>query len=1243
MNPGESRTISLGQAAVLTGVPSTDLQQGHEFAWGPGMQWRIDRVGDQDVRMTRIAHVVRSAGQFRPGVRDVKAVTTEGPTQFQSGDTEESRATKFFTEGVPEAGWPAPGALPFARPQIGPMVDPSHQHHATPARGIVERVDVLGPQHTSEHPSSEPRLKDRPGAGHAFWSSKVSRLVRATQSYALAHEIRDLAEQINPHDLIEQGTYSDVIILERAGQLIQEAVAAVKRLTAIGTGGAAVTAKDKLFYDHRAPRSEVDIARAKQISEADIARAKQGDAEWLEAVKHIPIEYAKRKKSIDDWWGRLHDMYGGIGAKEASIVKANAPLPMTVSTHAEAQALLDAGFSIVIGGDHQEAVAAAVANAKDQGKEAVFITDLRTPGKKYYFALVKGLYERKDAWAAAISTSGSILRTAFSHVEFATQEGDHRDLLKALTDFLNSRFVSQEQMEVQIEKLTTDWAAANNLRVDFIGNVAKIYDASFMRWPIKGSMRVTEASMIRKSESLPSDPLEAYLVTALWSTSDESTPQGGLPLDRNYTIADVVPEARAAAEADLNDFLKRATTLIEGQNLAKVAYHFWLTRNRHGAGFWDGDYPEKIGKQLTDLAHGFRELDPYVGDDGKIYGFGEKFVKQAAARPKIRKPVFYDDQEYRLEVWQERDRLHIGLERVQDDATVADWWDEDAAQMFEDGFFKHSGIFGKLDQNDRVLFQSVIDYAKSVGLIAPRPTDAALYIAVNPSLKQVKISDDKAKMPKGVGVDLRTDAGVAEIPEGQWGLDTSSITDNPRAIASAWEDEGYMVDLSELIEYRTASTIRRVAGLGDIPIKSFAETLAFVERNASNPSAYLLMADGEVLSVESFHQNKKQIESATDRPEEDPNWSKQWQVIGAGINADEPNLRCAHSGVPIPITGDAYRSVSVKAAHDTTKQLEYRASGTRWAHDQGHAKPGDRVSTSFDGTVTVDHGSSKPAETFPGALPPFQEGQSVKAATQRNPRLMGSGEDGDLVMVRRVSPKGMVYYSPDTVEDRRLLSSLQVTGIGPIHEADLDKIIEALAKDEIGITMLEEYDPKIHGEDPTLEPGKRGLATVKIGVRQPLDLSSGIKAAVDRAHEPGWQPHPTDPGMRIRKDEHAGKQIWMRLGDSDDYTPQGSSVEDAGAGLGDVLRQVWKDEVEQITALLDDKGTGGHLWERVYEPTIAWETGMGFGLHIGPFQGQDFVSVFWGDDNGEALRKDSGLNAKEREEFLIGVRQPLDL
>jgi hypothetical protein len=78
-----------------------------------------------------------------------------------------------------------------------------------------------------------------------------------------------------------------------------------------------------------------------------------------------------------------------------------------------------------------------------------------------------------------------------------------------------------------------------------------------------------------------------------------------------------------------------------------------------------------------------------------------------ASQPRTLKPEFKPP--FHVDVWQERDRTSIVLFDA-DDVVVAEWWDDDAQQMFEDGFFVSS-------KGARRLEQSVIDYAKSVGLV----------------------------------------------------------------------------------------------------------------------------------------------------------------------------------------------------------------------------------------------------------------------------------------------------------------------------------------------------------------------------------------------------------------------------------------------------------------------------------------------------------------------------------------------
>ena len=119
--------------------------------------------------------------------------------------------------------------------------------------------------------------------------------------------------------------------------------------------------------------------------------------------------------------------------------------------------------------------------------------------------------------------------------------------------------------------------------------------------------------------------LSSYIETALWSSMDDT----GTPLDDSkYTDAELALETITRFKADCERFQAEYTKLIEpldDQILrsfppdSHIPHDFWLTRNHHGAGFWDGDYPKAIGDELTDLAHSFGECGLYIGDNGKIY------------------------------------------------------------------------------------------------------------------------------------------------------------------------------------------------------------------------------------------------------------------------------------------------------------------------------------------------------------------------------------------------------------------------------------------------------------------------------------------------------------------------------------------------------------------------------------------------------------------------------------------------
>ena len=111
--------------------------------------------------------------------------------------------------------------------------------------------------------------------------------------------------------------------------------------------------------------------------------------------------------------------------------------------------------------------------------------------------------------------------------------------------------------------------------------------------------------------------LESYLEALLWQATDGN----GDPLDATYSLDDLSQSAYTSSHNDLLDFV----TLCEGQGIdvsalpiGSVGHDFILTRNHHGAGFWDRGLGD-LGDALTKWAHTFGEAYLYVGDGGKLY------------------------------------------------------------------------------------------------------------------------------------------------------------------------------------------------------------------------------------------------------------------------------------------------------------------------------------------------------------------------------------------------------------------------------------------------------------------------------------------------------------------------------------------------------------------------------------------------------------------------------------------------
>ena len=105
------------------------------------------------------------------------------------------------------------------------------------------------------------------------------------------------------------------------------------------------------------------------------------------------------------------------------------------------------------------------------------------------------------------------------------------------------------------------------------------------------------------------------LATLLWSES----PEGADDIDDTQATGELIERVkkdwesfREQAEAMGFDAVEHRAMMINrehGDEWDHAAHDFILTRNGHGAGFWDGDWHEPWGERLTELCKVFGPLE----------------------------------------------------------------------------------------------------------------------------------------------------------------------------------------------------------------------------------------------------------------------------------------------------------------------------------------------------------------------------------------------------------------------------------------------------------------------------------------------------------------------------------------------------------------------------------------------------------------------------------------------------------
>jgi len=122
---------------------------------------------------------------------------------------------------------------------------------------------------------------------------------------------------------------------------------------------------------------------------------------------------------------------------------------------------------------------------------------------------------------------------------------------------------------------------------------------------------------MKYNEKFLSVVVDSYLECAIWVRFDA---------DEDLSIEDINTESLNKASEDCKLFLNLAPE--NNINPSQLGHDFWLTRNRHGAGFWDRYIDEKepklkviakeLGDKLTKLCEELGENNIYLCDDGKV-------------------------------------------------------------------------------------------------------------------------------------------------------------------------------------------------------------------------------------------------------------------------------------------------------------------------------------------------------------------------------------------------------------------------------------------------------------------------------------------------------------------------------------------------------------------------------------------------------------------------------------------------
>ena len=126
------------------------------------------------------------------------------------------------------------------------------------------------------------------------------------------------------------------------------------------------------------------------------------------------------------------------------------------------------------------------------------------------------------------------------------------------------------------------------------------------------------------------DFIQGYLEAAVFTGAErkDGDPLKDSDKDYDWTLDDLDEEDHQSLRANAAVWCARHRHIIlaaeetgevhlGGANgvFALAGHDFWMTRNHHGVGFWDGDWPEPYATKLTLASHAMTEVDLFVDVD----------------------------------------------------------------------------------------------------------------------------------------------------------------------------------------------------------------------------------------------------------------------------------------------------------------------------------------------------------------------------------------------------------------------------------------------------------------------------------------------------------------------------------------------------------------------------------------------------------------------------------------------------